>query len=108
MSDAYQAMLDAVYGFVDARDWSRFHSARSLALAIASEVGELAGELRWVEDEAALDRESVASEIADIQIFLLLLARRLDLDLAEEVQRKVAANDQRYPVGEWKGRAGKA
>jgi dCTP diphosphatase len=108
MTDGYRAMMDAIAAFVEERDWDRFHSAQNLALAIASEVGELAGELRWIDDEAAIDRTAVASELADVQVFLLLLARRLDIDLPSEVLSKIAQNEKRYPVREWKGRAGKA
>lgn len=64
VTDRYQEMMDEVSRFADERDWDRFHTAKNLALALASEVGELAGELRWVEDDDAVDRDAAASELA--------------------------------------------
>jgi hypothetical protein len=34
--------------FVDARDWSQFHTPKNLAMAIAGEAGELVAAFQWL------------------------------------------------------------
>jgi len=98
--------------FVAERDWEQFHDPKNLALAIASEAGELAALLRWIDnakaDTFAADAENraaIAGEIADVAIFLLLLADRVGLDLPQAIREKIAVNRQNHPVGETRGHA---
>lgn len=81
----------------DERDWARFHDPRSLTLALAAEVGELAAALAWRGEDGALpDRAALADELADITAFVLHLANALDVDLGAEVERKVAETRRRF------------
>ena len=48
-------VLEDIRAFVRERDWERFHDPKNLAMAVVSEAGELAAELRWV-DNADADR----------------------------------------------------
>ena len=50
---------------------------------------------------------SVKDEIADIQLYLILLADSLGVDIAEESARKIEANALKYPVAKAKGRSNK-
>lgn len=98
--------------FVNERDWRQFHDPKNLAMAVASEAGELLAELRWVRSEDAdsyardsVNRKRIASEAADVGISLLLLCDRLGIDLIEAITEKVRLNRERYPVEKSKGRA---
>ena len=100
--------------FAVARDWEQFHSVRNLILALVGEVGELAAEFQWISDDdiakALQDsdkRESVGSEIADVFIYLLRLSDITRIDLAEELKKKLAINEERYPADKAKGSAAK-
>lgn len=100
--------------FAVARDWEQFHSVRNLILALVGEVGELAAEFQWISDEDIANslqdsnkRESVGSEIADVFIYLLRLSDITGLDLAEELKKKLATNEERYPADRAKGSAAK-
>ena len=100
--------------FAVARDWEQFHSVRNLILALVGEVGELAAEFQWISDDdiakALQDsdkRASVGSEIADVFIYLLRLSDITGLDLAEELKKKLAINEERYPADKAKGSAAK-
>ncbi len=100
--------------FAVARDWEQFHSVRNLILAIVGEVGELAAEIQWISDDdiakALQDsdkRVSVGSEIADVFIYLLRLSDITGIDLAEELKKKLAVNEERYPADKAKGSAAK-
>ena len=100
--------------FAVARDWEQFHSVRNLILALVGEVGELAAEFQLISDDdiakALQDsskRESVGSEIADVFIYLLRLSDITGIDLAEELKKKLAINEERYPADRAKGSAAK-
>ena len=96
--------------FAKDRDWEQFHSIRNLVLALVGEVGELAAEFQWLNDEqvesAMLDtqkREAVGSELADILAYLIRIADIADFDLESELMKKLTINETRYPVDKSKG-----
>lgn len=89
--------------FATDRDWERFHNPRSLAMALAGEVGELLAELQWLTDDESLTlsierRESVELELADVLIYLVRLADVLNIDLLEASQQKLMINAERFPT----------
>lgn len=91
--------------FVEERSWEGFHDPKNLAMALASEVGELVALLRWVNntesDGAARSeplRSRLAEEIGDVGILLLLLCDRLDVRLEGVIDRKLALNAKKYPA----------
>ncbi len=94
--------------FARARDWEQFHSPKNLSMALSVEAGELVEQFQWMTEEqsASLDTEkhaAVASEMADIFIFLLRLADRLEVNLMEATRHKIALNHERYPKDKVKG-----
>jgi len=98
--------------FAAVRDWERFHTPKNLAMALAAEAGELLELFQWLTEteSAALDaaqREAVEHELADVLIYLLRLADRLDVDLDEAVARKMKINAEKYPVALARGNATK-
>ena len=104
MSDLREARV-AIRAFVDARKWEPFHDPKNLAMAVASEAGELVAELRWVASEGADDharrpdvRARLEDEAADVAITLLMFCDRVGIDLAEAIPKKLAKNAERYPV----------
>jgi NTP pyrophosphatase (non-canonical NTP hydrolase) len=108
--DRHAALLEDIRAFVHERNWEQFHDPKNLAMAVASEAGELVAELRWVPsheaDEWCKDEENrarVSREIADVAITLFMLADRLGIDLAEAMHDKLQKNREKYPVDRWKG-----
>ena len=98
--------------FADARDWDQFHSPKNLSMALVAEAGELVEHFQWLTEDAsrslpASERDAVALELADIQLYLVLLADRLGVDLAEAARRKIAINEERYPAAAVRGCAKK-
>ncbi len=98
--------------FAGARDWEQFHTPKNLAMALSVEVAELAEHFQWLTpDEASSLKndpatvDALASEIADVAIYLLRLADVLDVDVAEAVRRKMASNEERFPSDLVRGRA---
>lgn len=98
--------------FVEERDWAQFHSPKNLAMALGGEVGELIEHFQWLTEEQSLDlsdkaREAVRAELADVQIYLLLLARKLNMDLLQAANDKLEANARKYPADKARGNARK-
>lgn len=82
-----QEMTDLVCQCSKEREWNRLNRPRSLVLAVVGEAGELAELFQFRPDwETSTDKQIVdkaAQEIADIAIYLLQLARRCNVVLAE-------------------------
>jgi dCTP diphosphatase len=111
-TDKLERLVADVREFVRERDWERFHDPKNLAMAIASEAGELLAELRWVHSDDAdrsvhdpARRQRLQAEVADVAIALIALCNRLGLDLFEAVQAKLATNRINYPVEMNRGRS---
>ena len=97
--------------FAAERDWERFHSPKNLAMALAVE-GELLELFQWLTESESADldaaqREAVEHELADVLIYLLRLADRLEVDLDAAVVRKMKINAEKYPVALARGNATK-
>ena len=104
---------ERVTAFARERDWEQFHSPKNLAMALAGEAGELIELFQWLTqaESEAIDedlRAAVAHEMADVMIYLLRLADRLDIDLNRAVAAKMKINAAKYPVALAKGKATKS
>jgi dCTP diphosphatase len=98
--------------FAIARDWEQFHSPKNLAMALIVEAAELVEHFQWLTEEQSgtlpPDRlAEVEQELADIQIYLIRLADRLNINLEQAVDAKIAVNERRYPVEKVRGSAKK-
>ncbi len=70
--------------------WSKYHSSENLVQALAVEVGEL---MQAMSDNA--QREALAAELADVQMYLLALANSLSIDMTKAVEDKQRYNRRR-------------
>lgn len=108
MSDAttpVAALKDAIRRFAAVRAWDPFHTPKNLAMALASEVGELCEVFRWLTAEESVaacsdakSREAIADELADIANIVFLLSEHTRIDLSDAVRAKMAKNEIKYPV----------
>ncbi len=99
--------------FARERDWEQFHNPKNLVMALAGECGELLEHFQWLSEaqSAVLSgekKEAVALEMADILIYLIRCAERLDIDLVDAAYRKIAINEMRYPAQKVRGDARRA
>ena len=74
------------------KGWHRFHSTENLSQALMVEMGELLAAV--VNNDNG--RHAIASEIADVQMYLLALADSLDISVDDAVFQKQAYNRQRF------------
>jgi NTP pyrophosphatase (non-canonical NTP hydrolase) len=112
-ADSLDALNRRLVAFARARDWEQFHSPKNLAMALIAECAELVEHFQWLTEEQSYalppdKREAVALELADILIYLMRCAERLDIDLLDAAQRKIALNEARYPVERVRGDARRA
>lgn len=105
-------LRERLRAFAAARDWDQFHSPKNLAMALIAEAAELVEHFQWLTEEqsAALPpdkKAEVAAELADVLLYLVRIADRLDVDLLAAASAKLARNESRYPAQRVKGSARK-
>ena len=110
--DRLEMVMQEIREFVTEREWHRFHDPKNLAMAIASEAGELLAEYRWVSNAEADRltnsdgrRHHVAAEAADVGIALLFFCNRIGIDLLDAIKDKMVVNRRNYPSELSKGKA---
>jgi len=98
--------------FVSERDWDQFHSPKNLSMALSVEAAELMELFQWLTEAQsgapdAARRTRIEAELADILIYLVRLADRLDVDLLAAAATKLAENARKYPADRVRGQARK-
>lgn len=101
-------LRDYLRHFAEKRDWVQFHSPKNLVMALSVEVAELMEHFQWLSEAQSAQlapdvQEAVAHEIADVQLYLIRLADRLGIDLADAIQAKIAVNEAHYPAEKVRG-----
>lgn len=94
--------------FAAERDWDQFHSPKNLSMALIAEAAELVEHFQWLSEEqsASLPPDKLAEveqELADILIYLIRTADKLDIDLIRAAQRKIELNEEKYPPNKVRG-----
>ncbi len=94
--------------FAADRDWDQFHSPKNLSMALIAEAAELVEHFQWLTEEQSkslkqAQLEQVKEELADIQIYLIRIADKLNVDLIEAVGNKIEANAKKYPSDKVRG-----
>ncbi len=90
--------------FADERDWDQFHNPKNLAMALSVEASELVEIFQWLTPEQAemimssSESEHVKEEIADIMIYLIRMADKLNVDLESAVDDKIIKNSIKHPT----------
>ena len=98
--------------FAKARDWDQFHSPKNLAAALSVEAGEVLEHFQWLTEAqsrklSAKKRAQIELELADVLLYLLRLADKLDIDLLDAANRKIRINAKKYPPDRARGNAKK-
>ncbi len=101
-----------IRAFAEERDWDQFHTPKNLAMGVAIEAAELMEEFHWLtpEQSVRLPPEALAAarhEMADVLIYLVLLADKLGVDLIAAAAEKIAINAGKYPADSVRGKATK-
>lgn len=76
-----------------AEDSPRPQTPRNLAISLALEASEILEHFQWREETK--DQEELASELADVALYLLQLASISDIDLEQAILDKLEINKTR-------------
>jgi dCTP diphosphatase len=100
--DALTTLRDELRRFAADRDWDQFHSPKNLASALAVEAAELLEPFQWLTEAqsrqlTAEQSAAVREEMADVLLYLIRLADKLDIDLVAAARDKIVRNAVRYP-----------
>lgn len=105
------ALRAATADFVARRDWQSFHTPKNLSISIAIEAAELMEHFQWLTPEASLavledpaERAEIADELADVIIYCMSMSNACGVDISDAVFAKLARNEGRFPVEEFRGR----
>ena len=91
--------------FAKERNWDQFHSPKNLVMALNGEMGELTEIFQWLDTEnsklknlSEKDITRCKEEIADVFLYLIRLADKLEIDLITVANNKIDLNSKKYPV----------
>jgi len=102
--DKLEQLKKKIKQFNDDRDWNQFHSPENLAKSICIEASELLECFQWGDD---FKLDEVSDEMADVYVYLLDLASRLNVDLIDIADKKMDKNALKYPIEKAKGKSDK-
>lgn len=90
-----ETLTQAMHRFVESKGWyaaesRRPQTARNLAISLVLEASEVLEHFQW-RDESP-DNAELASELADVMLYLLQLASVSGVDLGEAVMEKLRVN----------------
>lgn len=107
-TDTLIGLRDRLRVFAAERDWDQFHSPKNLAAALSVEAAELLEHFQWLKEEDSTTltsekRAAVAEEVADVLLYLIRIADKLDINVADAALKKIDANGQKYPADKSRG-----
>ena len=102
MNDKETTILELknfVENFVQEREWSQFHNAKNLSMALTIEAGELMDIFKWntpEECESMMSekniRQEATDELADIMIYAIAFANRNNINISNAIGQKMIKN----------------
>ena len=98
--------------FASERQWDKFHTPKNLSMALMVEAAELAEHFQWLTSAESRTlkepvRRQVEEEIADVFLYLVRLADKLNINLLNAAVRKMEINAAKYPANKVRGSARK-
>jgi len=89
---------EAMHAFVDSKGWYRKDSPKpqtpkNLAISLVLEASEVLEHFQWGDESK--EKAELASELADVMLYLLQLASISDVDLGQAVMDKLDKNYSR-------------
>ena len=105
-------LREALRRFAAERDWHRFHTPKNLAAALSVEAAELLEHFQWLtaEESANLSEVTLSKvrlEMADVLLYLIRLADKLNVDLMSAATEEIRINAAKYPADQVRGDARK-
>ncbi len=100
--DFLQELRTRLRRFSAERDWDKFHSPKNLSMGLIAEAAEVLEHFQWLTEEqsAHLPPEKIKEvelELADVLVYVVRLADKLGIDLADATLRKISISEKKYP-----------
>jgi NTP pyrophosphatase (non-canonical NTP hydrolase) len=96
--------------FCELRDWDQYHNPKDLAIGLITESSELLEHFRFKSNAEMEEmfknpekKTAISEEVADAFYFILRFAQKYNIDLSDAIEKKMAKNEQKYPVEKAKG-----
>jgi 8-oxo-dGTP diphosphatase len=91
-------LTQLMHEFVLSKGWyepntKRPQTPRNIAISLSIEAAEILEHFQWKENE--YDKEELASELADVALYLLQLSAVTDIDLEQAITNKLEKNKDR-------------
>ena len=93
----FEEVSETIMKYLSERGLDKTNTDRGIAISISLEANELLEYFQWSEENFGT-KQDIASELADILIYSIHLARRNDIDLMNAVAKKVEEQAKKYPV----------
>lgn len=105
-----KAIQERLTTFSEERDWDQFQNPKNLCMGLICESAELLELFQWLTEQQSKEivnsekqMKLVKEEIADVFLFLVRLADKLDVDIEKAAMEKMEINALKYPVELAKG-----
>jgi len=93
-----------VKSFRDRRQWTG-EDPKDIALSLVLEAAELLEHFQWKSGKEVVNEARlygpICDELADVLWWVLVMAERLDIDVATAFERKLVKNEEKYPAEEF-------
>lgn len=99
-----QDLIKQILKFRNERDWKQFHTPENLAKSISLEAAEILEHFQWDSD---FNKEALSEEVADVFIYLVLMADSINVDLITIAKEKLLKNIEKYPIDKSKSNSKK-
>ena len=96
-NSTFEQVVEKIMAHVRARKWDQANTSRGLAISMSLEANELLEYFQW-DEESFGSKEDIASELADIFIYMVQFADKNGIDLLPSVLEKLEKSAKKYPV----------
>lgn len=112
MAEELKELRNRLRSFAEERDWDQFHTPKNLSMALIAEAAELVEHFQWLTEKQSTQLQpgklkEVEEELADVLIYLVRIADKLNVNLAQAANRKIDINEKKYPAAQVRGSAKK-
>lgn len=103
-----QELTKKIINFRDERDWKQFHNPKDLAISLVLEANEVMEHFQW-KNEKEMEKyiesheKEIGAELADVLYWVLLMSHDLKIDILDALDKKIVANEKKYPIIKAKG-----
>ncbi|MHA1154821.1 MAG: nucleotide pyrophosphohydrolase [Candidatus Heimdallarchaeota archaeon] len=102
-NDQFEYLKSKMDKFLEERNWKGYHTPKNIAMSISIEAAELMEIFQWINPSSLKVTTNqklmaeIEDEVADIIIYTISLARSLDIDIFDIVNKKMDKNHLRFP-----------